>query len=141
MINSNRLTVTPDLVQDAVNNLLDQYGDDVFFCLDDAVETIGKETAQIVKEKAPVETGKSSRKGRYKKSISFKKDTKSKNLGEVRGYVYAKYPESSLAHLLEFPHAKANGTGTVSPQPHFQYGQDHVNQNFQDQLKKTIEEV
>ena len=122
-----------DDLDKVINQILEDYGDEVKEVLDKTSETVSKKAKDEVKNAAPV----GARKGKYKKSISLKK-TKAE-LNKVEYTIYAKAPEYRLTHLLEDGHLIHNGTGRTKAIPHWSKGDEYVVKNFEKEFKERIE--
>lgn len=126
-------TITVDQLEDAISQILTEYGNEAQEAINTASEKIAKGAVEAVQAAAPV----GRRKGKYKKSIK-QKQTKKTPL-EVEQVVYAEAPEYRLTHLLEHGHATSNGTGRVAARPHWQKGQDYIDQKFEQEVRKELE--
>lgn len=122
-----------DQLDSAVQQILEEYGEEVKADVVEVTEKVAKEAKATVKNAAPV----GARKGKYKKNIDVKQ-TQDSAL-ETQHTVYVKAPEYRLTHLLEFGHATADGTGRTKEIKHWQNGQDYVDQNFEKELRDKIE--
>ncbi len=111
-----------------INGMLSDYSDDVIEETKGVVDEVTKEARKIVRENAPVKTGK------YKRSIKSKKLYES--LTEKRNAIYSD-GYSGLTHLLENGHAKTNG-GRTRAFPHWKQGNDYIVEQLPKQLKKKI---
>lgn len=112
----------------AVQNILNDFSEEVTQVTKEEVDEITKEAVKIVKKHAPVKTGK------YKRSIKSKVAYES--LTEKRNVIFSK-GYGNLTHLLENGHAKINGGRTESI-PHFRYGQDYIEENLLKNINKKI---
>ncbi len=122
-----------DQLDSAVQQILEEYGEEVKADVVEVTEKVAKEAKDTVKNAAPV----GARKGKYKKNIDVKQ-TQDSAL-ETQHTVYVKDPKYRLTHLLEFGHATADGTGRTKEIKHWQNGQDYVDQNFEKELRDKIE--
>lgn len=117
---------------DTVADILSFYSDEVIRIQKDTVDEISKETRKIVKRHAPV-----GRRGKYRKSIKVK--TVYESITEKRNVIHVEKPEYRLTHLLEKGHKKRGGKGKTKPIPHFIHGQDYIEQNYENRIKKKIQ--
>ena len=62
-----------------INKILEEYNDEIIDSTKETVDEVSKEAHKIVKENAPVETGKSERKGKYTKKFKKKQKQACKN--------------------------------------------------------------
>ena len=121
-----------------INEILEEYNDEIIDSTKETVDEVSKEAHKIVKENAPVETGKSERKGKYKKSLKVK--TIVESFTEKKNVIYASGEEYRLTHLLENGHKLAKG-GETRKIPHFKYGNDYVHKNLAKRIKNKIKNI
>jgi glutamine synthetase type III len=95
--------VTVDNLQEAINDILDEYQDKVYENLDEITQRIGKKGVEAVKN-----ASKDTFNG--KKYASGWAMQAEKNRLYTTVVIYNK-KQAGLAHLLENGHVKANGTG------------------------------
>ncbi|MBD5423954.1 MAG: HK97 gp10 family phage protein [Allobaculum sp.] len=128
----------------AVQEALEEYKELTTDDLKKAVTKTAKDTASLVREKAPVQK-KSSRAGTYQASIrstTVYEDTHSKRMK-----VWASGKEYTLSHLLEKGHDlvahRGRNKGRVishtKARPHFLYGEEYVEQNLEKNIKSYME--
>lgn len=120
--------VKVDELAKAIANELKGYAEEVTEKSKEAVDEVSKEAQKIVKNKAPVRTGK------YKKSIKVKKAYES--LTEKRNVLYSD-GHSGLTHLLERGHAKTSG-GKTRAYPHWIYGDEYIKSELPRKIQKKI---
>lgn len=111
-----------------INGMLSDYSDDVIEETKGVVDKVTKEARKIVRENAPVKTGK------YKRSIKSKNVYES--LTEKRNAIYSD-GYSGLTHLLENGHAKVNG-GRTRAFPHWKYGDEYIKKELPKRIQKKI---
>ena len=120
-INPNDLTLT-------ISAMLSDYADDVIEDVKATVDDVAKEARKVVRENAPVKTGK------YKRSIKVR--TSFESLTELRKTIYSN-GNSGLTHLLENGHAKVNG-GRTRAFPHWKYGDEYIKKELPKRIQKKI---
>lgn len=118
-------------LSDTISETLSDYGDEVIQIQKDIIDKISKSTRRIVKKHAPI-----GNRGEYKKSIKVK--TVYESLTEKRNAIHVEKPEYRLTHLLEKGHKKRGGSGKTKAIPHFIYGQDYIDKNYEKTLKKKL---
>ena len=120
-----------------VMEMLNEYGDEIVDISKEAVDEVAKEAVKVVKNNAPVDTGK------YKKSITQKIAYES--LTERRRTIYSnKY--AGLTHLLENGHQKFNGFGGPYPGrtrafPHWIKGEEYAQKELPKRIEQKIKEI
>lgn len=115
----------------SVQQVLDEYREDVTFAMEEAVKKTAKETVKRLEQISPEDDGD------YKKSWNYKRD---KNLSGKYRYdmvVYAKKYEYAKTHLLENGHAKRNG-GRVEGIPHIKPAEDFAFELLEEELRKRL---
>ena len=93
---------------ETVRKFLDDYDNDVYAEVSEAIAEVAKETAQKLKKASRDMFGN----GEYAKGWTYKVE---KGRLKVGATVYGKKPTYALAHLLEFGHVTRNGTGRTFP--------------------------
>lgn len=93
---------------------LDIYRDATVEIVEKAVKNTAKKTAKEICDRAEKEFGGT---GEYAKSWSYKRDKNLRGKWAYSMVVYAKAPYYKLAHLLEKPHLKRDGSRTQG-RPH-----------------------
>lgn len=86
---------------------LDLYKNVTVEIMENAVKKTAKKTAKTISQNADSAFGGT---GKYAKSWSYKKDGSLRGKWAYSMVVYAKAPYYRLAHLLEKPHLKRDGT-------------------------------
>lgn len=107
---SNR--ITPNEFRKAINDLLDEYGDEVANVMESTIKEVAKDATKELRNSGSFNNIT----GKYRRSWSNVVTVE--NL-TVKARVYAKSPEYRLTHLLEFGHAKQNG-GRTKAFPHIE---------------------
>ena len=118
-------TIQPAELASTINQLLDEYQEDVDEAVTKSITEVAKDAAKTLKS-----AGSFGGTGKFKKSWSVKIEKKRLY---TEGTVYNKKP--GLTHLLEFGHAKQNGGRTkafdfIAP----------VNEKVQTEVVRKIEE-
>lgn len=113
-----------------LGEMLEQYQFDSKEGINKVTLTNTKLLRNSVKDKAPVMSGK------YKKSISYKKETSL--LGTDSYVIYASGNQYLKAHLLEKSHALATG-GRTTAQPHFEPAVKEIENKYINDLKEVLE--
>lgn len=117
----------------AVEDVLTSFGGDVQEATLSAVNETATGALRAVRAKAKTYGWK----GEYTKSLKARKaSVESYN---VSAFVYAQAPHYSLVHLLEKGHKAVDGS-FVAARPHFDAGQEYVDDNFEKILTEKITE-
>lgn len=113
-----------DNLSTVIQQILTQYSVDTREDVSQAVKTVTKKAAKIVKSNANVDKRNTPRKGKYKRSI------RSKTVEEVfqtEGVVYAGGHEYSLTHLLENGHFLWNAPNRRTMEfKHWKLGEEYA---------------
>lgn len=112
-----------DELGEAVEQIVRDFSYDTRAKVKEATREVTKETRDIVKEKANVDPRNVPRKGKYKRSISFRMEEQSM---QDEGIVYAKGHEYSLTNLLEKGHALWNSPSRTRAFPHWADGEKYA---------------
>lgn len=88
------------------------------------IDSLSVRVRDVVREHAPVRTG------RYRRAISVKKDVY-KSRYNKKNVVHVNAPHYRLSHLIENGHLVAGGTKRVPPHPHFSYGEELAKSEMQ----------
>lgn len=105
-----------------------QYTEDVTKAIEKEVTETAKAVQEDIKKDSPVDTGE------YQKGWTRKKSTKG---GQITYTIYNKN-KPTLAHLLEFGHAKVGG-GRVPGKPHIRPNYDKHVPTMEERIKKIIQ--
>lgn len=96
---------------EVVNKFLDDYNNDVFYEVSQAIDEVSKEAVNRLRSESRAQFGKGDYASGWTRTIEK---------GRLRVYatVHGKKPTYQLAHLLEHGHVTRNGTGrTFAPTP------------------------
>lgn len=104
------------------------YTDDVSQAIEREVESTANKVRDEIKAKSPVDTGV------YKKGWSRKKTGRGQ---EAEHIIYNK-DKPSIAHLLEFGHAKVGGVGRVDSKPHIRPAYDKLVPEMEKRIEAII---
>lgn len=115
-------------LSEAVKKILDEYGEDAKYALEDATKSTARKVAKELRQTSPGS-------GRYRKSWATKSET---SRFSTTSTVYSKIP--GLPHLLEFPHMLRNGRAS-KPQKHIQPVYDKADETFEQELRKKLEKL
>jgi hypothetical protein len=125
-------TVEISALDSAIQEVLEEYGDDVKDAVSETIEKIAKETKQVIKENAQKKTGA------YRGAITSKK-TKN-GVDDICITIHAG-KKASLAHLLENGHGYHNSPTRYAGKKHWALGQEYLDQNFESELREKIEKL
>lgn len=117
----------PDKLTKTIQSYMEDFGRDVTEAIGEAMDEVGKEAVNRLKNTSPK---KKRNGGRYAKGWKYQRDKKSRLL--IEGRVY-NATDGSLTHLLEKGHPIVrNGVvvGRVKPQKHIEPVDQWVEQNF-----------
>lgn len=117
----------PDKLAKTIQSYMEDFGRDVTEAIGEAMDEVGKEAVNRLKNTSPK---KKKNGGRYAKGWKYQRDKKSRLLIEARVY---NATDGSLTHLLEKGHPIIrNGqvVGRVKPQKHIEPVDQWVEQNF-----------
>jgi len=118
-------------LESAVNEILDDYKEDLDKDNDKNVDAAGKRAAKLLREQSPKRTGA------YARSWTSKTEGKGSNIQATMATVYNKN-HYQLTHLLEFGHANKNG-GRTPAHPHIKKVEEQVIEEFYQDEKKSAE--
>lgn len=112
-----------------LEDLLKDYSNEVIEEIELATKEAGDKLRDLVKSRAPVDTGK------YKRAITV---THSKSFKGLAGAtIHVRSPHYRLAHLLERPHVLRNGGLSVA-QPHWTPARNKIEPLY---IKKITEKI
>lgn len=117
----------PDKLAKTIQSYMEDFGRDVTEAIGEAMDEVGKEAVNRLKNTSPK---KKRNGGRYAKGWKYQRDKKSRLL--IEGRVY-NATDGSLTHILEKGHPIVrNGVvvGRVKPQKHIEPVDQWVEQNF-----------
>lgn len=115
-------------LSDALNAVLDEYGDKAIYAIQDAAAKVGKETAKTLRDTSPKDTGD------YAKGWTTKTETERTHSSTV---VYNRI-KPGLTHLLE--HGHANHTGGRTPaHVHIAPANDGAQKRFLELVEEALE--
>lgn len=120
--------VTIDNFDQAVEKILQEYGDDITADLSEITERIGKEGVKMMRSSASV----FNRTGKYKKSWKAKVEH-----GRLESVVVLYSTLPGLPHLLEYGHAKRNG-GRVEGKEHIKPVEEKLIEQFDQKVRAVI---
>lgn len=129
-------SIKPEDLQKTLNEYLANYAEDITEDVQEATDTVTKEAKEELVRTSP-KSGRA-RGTKYYKGWAVKIGAKTRK----KSYRYTKViwnkTNYQLTHLLEFRHAKRNGTGWVEPQPHIQSVEKEYRIKFADLLEQKI---
>ena len=117
----------PDKLAKTIQSYMEDFGRDVTEAIGEAMDEVGKEAVNRLKNTSPK---KKRNGGRYAKGWKYQRDKKNRLLIEARVY---NATDGSLTHILEKGHPIIrNGVvvGRVKPQKHIEPVDQWVEQNF-----------
>lgn len=121
-------------INKAIQEITMEYYDDVVDATKQAVDDETKAAYKVLKDNAPVRTG------RYKKTLKKKKSFE--NLVEKRNTLYPEVKKGGrhMEHLVERPHATRNGKRTRG-KPHFAPAEKHVLDNLETKIANNVKKI
>lgn len=123
---ASRKTATTDDFANVIEQILDEYGEEVNDRMGEVVDKLAKTAAKQLRSTSPVDDG-APRSGAYAKGWSVEKSGKSHRQLTYTATVYNKEP--GLPHLLEHGHALRQG-GRSPANPHIKKVEDAVYKSF-----------
>ena len=115
--------------------MIQEYKEHSLAQIDRAVEETTKDSKDIVKAKANVDHRNTRRKGKYKRSITYKIE---RELGHTRGVIYASGHEYSLTHLLENGHNLWNSPRRTRAFKHWKDGETNAIKELPSLIEKYL---
>lgn len=128
-----RRTTAIDLSR-AINEVLQEYGEDVTAAIAPTTEKVAEQTVQMLKTSG----GYKDRSGNYRKSFT---QTTEKTYRGATSTVHNESPEYRIAHLLEHGHMTRDGTTRVKAYPHWKPAEETAIAEFERELVKNIQGV
>ena len=132
--------VTADNLEAAIKEILEEYAGDIQDNLDKVTQRIGQKGAQALRNESkatfPVKKGGKTS-GKYEKGWKAQVE---KNRLYTKVTIYNK-DHAGLAHLLEFGHVSANGTGRygrVDAHPHIAPVEQVLVADYEREVKQSI---
>lgn len=127
-------TVKADKLAEAINEILDAYGEHVTEGVKEATKKVANQAKKETSAKAPKQTGK------YRRGWAVK-DTSTRLSAESIVYNRTRY---QLTHLLEKSHAlrrggRSIGKGKTDPFPHIKPAEENAVKNFEKVVKRLAE--
>lgn len=122
--------VTIDGLAEAVEKILDQYGQDALDAIDEAATIVGKQTVKRLRATSP------KRSGDYSRGWRTKKETRrlSKNV------IVHNKKRYMLTHLLEKGHVTRSG-GRVAGRPHIAPAEHEAIEDFKTKLEGKLNDI
>lgn len=111
-----------------INNILNEYSEDIQVALTESAEKVAKEGADKLKVSSPKRTGKYSKGWRVKV-------TKGKGFVDCVIHNSTNY---QLTHLLEKPHLKRNG-GITKPKVHIAPVEEYCKSRYEKEVETIIQ--
>lgn len=130
------MSIKPEELEKAISNYLNTYAEDIEDDVVECTDQITKQAKQELVNRSP--RGKGKRETPYYKGWTIKLQKKGK--GKYTKVIWNK-TNYQLTHLLEFGHAKRDGTGWVDPSPaggHIQPVEEEYKVKFVDLLSNKI---
>lgn len=121
-----------------VGDILDEYGEDIYNGVREAVPRIAKIAQQEVKAASPVRK-KGGKKGRYKKGWAVKEEHKTQLRTD---FIIHNRTDYQLTHLLEKGHVLVRGgreIGRAEAIVHIAPAEEHAIKNFEEAIVKIAE--
>lgn len=121
------VNISIDQLSAAITNAVREYTDDVTTGIEKEIDSTSKKITKDISAGSPRRTEE------YAKGWTRKKTSSG---GQIRFVIYNK-KKGSIAHLLEFGHAKRGG-GRVSGKPHIRPGYDREVPQMERRIKAII---
>lgn len=124
-------------VEKVIMKALEDYGKDAQEAIALTLPTVGKETAEELRNTSPKRSGKGG--GAYAKGWKSQIDTRKRSKNNSAIVVYNK-THYRLTHLLENGHAKVNG-GRVAARPHIAKAAQNAEEKAIKRIKDKLERL
>lgn len=135
---SKNLTIGPEQLGGAIEQILKEYGDEVNAVLDQELDLVAKAALRRIREKT-----RGWGTGRYSKGWSIKKETHAGGVFKTQTIYNKALP--GLPHLLEFSHPIKNQAGdtgkTSTPNPHIAAVNDWVAEELPKRVQKRLNKL
>lgn len=118
---------------DAIMRELNAYSEGLAVEMDNAAKRNAKELRKKLIYSSPEDTGE------YSKGWKVKKIS-SKIPNQPSRYVVHNATSYRLTHLLEFGHAKKDGTERVKAQPHIEPARDEIEQQYLQDIEEAVKQ-
>lgn len=133
--NANHVYCDMDELGEVIGQIAKDFSAETRVGVKEATREVTKETRDIIKANANVDPRNVARKGKYKRSISFRMEEQPM---QDEGIVYAKGHEYSLTHLLEKGHALWNSPKRTRAFPHWVTGEQYAIKELPDRIIKKL---
>lgn len=120
---------------EAIGQIVQDFSSETRVKVKQATREVTEETRDTVKERANVDPRNVARKGKYKRSISFKMEERP--MQDV-GIIYARGHEYSLTHLLENGHELWNSPKRTRAFPHWVTGERYAIKELPERIVKKL---
>lgn len=118
-----------------IRKMIQEYKEHSLAQIDRAVEETTKDSKDIIKAKANVDHRNTRRRGKYKRSITYKIE---RELAHTRGVIYASGHEYSLTHLLENGHNLWNSPRRTRAFKHWKDGETNAIKELPSLIEKYL---
>lgn len=142
------MNVEIDAFANEITNILQEYNEEVIKATKRGIEKTADKVKSTIADKAPrhnvttyrIKNGRRIKRkpGTYKKAGIILRDYEDKYNLRIAWCVKPK--EYALTHLLENGHAMRQG-GRAKATPHVVYGEEYVQQNLEDNIRREIESI
>ena len=123
--------IKSDELASTITDWLTKYGEEATKVVKEAVDEM---TDEVMKETKSHITWQDKI---YSSNFQIKKSFEDKR--NKRNTWYVKPPYYRLTHLLEFGHVTRNGTTRTKAYPHVRYGQEILDERFENLMKEKLE--
>ena len=125
--------IEPEELTKTVMEYLENYGEDIEDEVVEVTDQVTKEAKEELVRTSP--RGQGNRENPYYKGWTIKVSARGNTKYHKAIWNRTNY---QLTHLLEFGHAKSNGSGRVAAQPHIRQVEEKYKVEFVDLLNKKI---